>query len=51
MCWKSSWSVDAKRFGQPVREAQHAFPDDPSRARELLGEALALWRGPLADFN
>jgi DNA-binding SARP family transcriptional activator len=44
--------VDARVFERLVSDAQHALPDDPFKARELLGEAIALWRGPaLADLS
>src|SRR5207248_2792823 len=40
--------IDARRFEQLVEEARAA---DLARSADLLGEALALWRGPaLADF-
>jgi predicted ATPase/DNA-binding SARP family transcriptional activator len=42
-------SVDAWRFENLAARAQET--DDPRRRAALLGEALALWRGPaLADF-
>jgi DNA-binding SARP family transcriptional activator len=42
-------SVDLKRFERLLEEARES---EPSRASELLGEALALWRGPpLAEFG
>lgn len=42
-------AVDAVRFSGLVERAQTA--GDPGRRRELLSEALGLWRGPvLADF-
>jgi DNA-binding SARP family transcriptional activator/streptogramin lyase len=44
-------ALDARRFEQLAAEAARLLADDPARARELLGEALALWRGePLVDF-
>jgi DNA-binding SARP family transcriptional activator len=36
-------TIDLQRFGQLVDDAREA---DPARRSELLGEALALWRGP-----
>ena len=43
--------VDARRFERLLREGQHVVPNDPPRARELLDQALALWRGaPLSDL-
>ena len=40
--------VDARRFEAMAAEARNAAPE---RASRLLGDALALWRGPaLADF-
>jgi YVTN family beta-propeller protein len=44
--------LDRDRFERLVEEASGASGDgEPRRALELLGEALALWRGPpLADF-
>jgi predicted ATPase/DNA-binding SARP family transcriptional activator len=42
-------AVDAWRFGALAERAQET--EDPRRRAELLGDALALWRGPaLADF-
>jgi DNA-binding SARP family transcriptional activator len=42
-------AVDLLRFERLVAEARRA---DPARASSLLGEALALWRGPpLAEFG
>src|SRR5262249_45173509 len=42
-------TVDLRRFERLVAEARTADPDGASR---LLGEALALWRGPpLAEFD
>ena len=45
-------TLDADRFELLLRDGRHALADgDAERARGLLGEALALWRGPaLADF-
>nr|WP_221494277.1 BTAD domain-containing putative transcriptional regulator [Actinomadura coerulea] len=45
-------AVDARRFDALVREgAAASSARDHDRAAELLGEALALWRGePLADL-
>ena len=41
--------VDLERFEQTVAEARTA---SPARAGELLGDALALWRGvPLAELD
>jgi predicted ATPase/DNA-binding SARP family transcriptional activator len=43
-------AVDAVRFEALARAGHERLGRDPERARELLGEALALWRGPaLAD--
>jgi predicted ATPase/DNA-binding SARP family transcriptional activator/tetratricopeptide (TPR) repeat protein len=43
-------AVDAVRFERLALEGREQLRRDPQRARELLGEALALWRGPaLAD--
>ncbi|MES9537842.1 BTAD domain-containing putative transcriptional regulator [Actinomadura sp. NPDC000600] len=44
--------VDARRFDALVRQgATASSAGDPDSAAELLGEALALWRGePLADL-
>ncbi|MGP3934988.1 BTAD domain-containing putative transcriptional regulator [Nonomuraea sp. KM88] len=42
--------VDASRFDRLVRAAEQATDDEPGRARELLRDALELWRGePLGD--
>jgi predicted ATPase/DNA-binding SARP family transcriptional activator len=42
--------VDAVRAGQRLIEAEHEA--DPAAARELVGQAVALWRGPaLADVR
>ncbi len=39
--------LDADVFAERVRDGRREFEDgDPVRASELLGEALALWRGP-----
>ena len=44
--------VDARRFERLAGEAQHLLAEDPSRARELVERALALWRGPpLAELS
>jgi DNA-binding SARP family transcriptional activator len=37
--------VDALRFEQIIAEARQVRPGDPARASQLLGAALALWRG------
>jgi predicted ATPase/DNA-binding SARP family transcriptional activator len=43
-------AVDAFRFEALARAGRERLGRDPHRSRELLGEALALWRGPaLAD--
>src|SRR6266540_2903897 len=43
-------SVDSVRFERLALSGRGELRRDPWRARELLGEALALWRGPaLAD--
>ena len=43
-------AVDAVRFEALARAGHERLGRDPERARELLAEALALWRGPaLAD--
>ncbi len=47
-----SSQVDALRFGDLVGRAAALADSAPARARELLDEALSLWRGPaLADFR
>jgi predicted ATPase/DNA-binding SARP family transcriptional activator len=39
-------SIDARRFGRLIREADDVLARrNPIRARELLAEALGLWRG------
>ena len=38
--------IDARRFERLLDDAQRVLSDHPLRARELLDEALALWRGP-----
>ena len=39
--------VDARRFEQLAAEGARSLREgDPERAREVLGDALALWRGP-----
>ena len=44
--------LDLLRFDRAVSEGRQALPDEPERARDLLGSALALWRGPaLADLS
>src|SRR6266540_4010911 len=45
-------SVDARRFERQVGAARAALTSgEPATAREIVREALALWRGPaLADF-
>jgi predicted ATPase/class 3 adenylate cyclase len=44
--------IDARRFERILHEAHSALADEPSRARRLFEEALALWRGPpLAEFE
>jgi predicted ATPase/DNA-binding SARP family transcriptional activator len=43
-------AVDAVRFEALALAGRERLEQDPDRARALLGEALALWRGPaLAD--
>src|SRR5437764_952950 len=43
--------LDLDRFRRLHDEAGSVAASDPGRARQLLGEALDLWRGPpLADF-
>jgi predicted ATPase len=43
-------AVDAVRFERLALEGRRELAGDPGRARELLCEALSLWRGPaLAD--
>jgi predicted ATPase len=43
-------AVDAVRFERLAVEGRRELAGDPGRARELLCEALSLWRGPaLAD--
>jgi DNA-binding SARP family transcriptional activator len=45
-------TVDARRFERLVEQADGLTVPDPAAAREMLGEALRLWRGPaLADFT
>ncbi|MEU2830555.1 BTAD domain-containing putative transcriptional regulator [Streptomyces lavendulae] len=39
-------AVDARRFERLLGEARERLAADPDAARGLLGEALALWRGP-----
>jgi predicted ATPase/DNA-binding SARP family transcriptional activator len=44
-------SIDAVRFEDLAQRAARLGTDDPSRASELLTEALSLWRGsPYADL-
>jgi peptide/nickel transport system substrate-binding protein len=45
-------ALDLARFDARIAEGRAALDgDDPARASEAYGEALALWRGPpLADF-
>jgi predicted ATPase/DNA-binding SARP family transcriptional activator/tetratricopeptide (TPR) repeat protein len=44
-------SVDARRFGRLVAEAERVSLADQARRSSLLAEALGLWRGPaLAEF-
>ncbi len=45
--------LDLARFERAFADARHALAQsDSGKARELLGEALALWRGPaLAEFS
>jgi DNA-binding SARP family transcriptional activator/pimeloyl-ACP methyl ester carboxylesterase len=44
--------LDRLRFDRAVAEGRQALPEEPGRARVLLGGALALWRGPaLADLS
>jgi DNA-binding SARP family transcriptional activator len=38
--------VDARRFERLLADGQKALADNPSRARAVLDEAVALWRGP-----
>jgi DNA-binding SARP family transcriptional activator/outer membrane protein assembly factor BamB len=43
--------VDARRFERLAAEGRDALESDAAAAREMLGQALALWRGePLAEF-
>ncbi|GHI05747.1 hypothetical protein AQI88_10070 [Streptomyces cellostaticus] len=39
--------LDAEEFVRTVRQAEAASPGDAARTARLLGEALALWRGPV----
>jgi DNA-binding SARP family transcriptional activator len=39
--------LDAAEFVRAVRQAEAAAPEDAERTARLLGEALALWRGPV----
>ena len=44
--------IDARRFEQLLGDARGILAGEPSRARELFGEAFELWRGPpLAEFS
>ena len=45
--------LDLALFDRAVADGRHAFSEgDARKARELLGEALALWRGPaLSEFS
>jgi DNA-binding SARP family transcriptional activator len=44
--------IDAGRFERLLAGSQRVLAGDPSHARTLFEEALALWRGPaLADFQ
>ncbi|HEY7485736.1 MAG TPA: BTAD domain-containing putative transcriptional regulator [Streptosporangiaceae bacterium] len=44
-------AIDASRFESLVEQAAGRSGADPAAARDLLAEALGLWRGPaLADF-
>src|SRR4051794_19184926 len=45
--------LDARRFERAVDDGRSALRGgDPERAKQRLGEGLALWRGPpLADFR
>jgi predicted ATPase/DNA-binding SARP family transcriptional activator len=42
-------NLDAARFERSLIEARRLLPQDPHRARDLLEEALGLWRGPPFD--
>jgi SARP family transcriptional regulator, regulator of embCAB operon len=43
--------LDAAEFTKTVRQAEAATADDPATTARLLGDALALWRGPVfGDF-
>ena len=42
-------SVDALRFESEVGQARSLMKDDPQAASAMLGEALALWRGPALE--
>ncbi|MBV2355226.1 AfsR/SARP family transcriptional regulator [Streptomyces sp. J2-1] len=39
--------LDAAEFTRAVRLAESAAPSDAERAARLLGDALAMWRGPV----
>ena len=44
--------IDARPFERLIDQAQGVLGEDPSRARFLFNEALALWRGPpLREFE
>ena len=45
--------LDLSRFERSITDARHALSESNARkARELFGDALALWRGPaLAEFS
>ena len=46
-----SADVDARRFEEQAAEGSRLLDSDPEAAAEVLGEALALWRGgALEDF-
>ncbi|MFF0312542.1 BTAD domain-containing putative transcriptional regulator [Streptosporangium sp. NPDC004379] len=46
-------AIDAERFTELAARGRHALEDgEPEEAADLLGRALALWRGPAyADFD
>jgi predicted ATPase/DNA-binding SARP family transcriptional activator len=47
-----SLQIDAARFEYLIEEGQRVLGRDAERARTLLTEALALWRGrPMAEFE
>ncbi len=41
--------IDAVRFQRMAAAAQAILATDPERAREMVGAALALWRGPALE--